>query len=102
MPAAYISPLIIDRGYTWEANFDVKLVNGSARDLSGWSAFLTASGIYLTGLVSGAAGRVTFGSSTAWTSALNFDRLNYEIRLSSGVTAERMALGELVLSTGMR
>ena len=101
MPAAYISPIVIERDYTWEANFDIK-AGTTARDLNGWSAFLTASGIYLTGTVSGTAGRVTFGRTSAQTSAYNFDRINYEIRLISGVTAERMALGELVLSTGMR
>jgi hypothetical protein len=100
MPAAFISPIIIERGFTWEINFDVKLSNGSTRNLSGFTSYLTASGMYLTGAVNSAIGRVTFGLTTAQTTGFTFDRIGYEVRLISGVTAERMACGELVLSTG--
>ena len=101
MPAAFIDPVIIEQQYTWEANFNVILSNGSARNISGYTAYLTASGMMLSGIVSGTIGRVSFGLNTAQTSALNFDRIGYEIKLISGSTVEKMAVGNLVLSTAV-
>jgi hypothetical protein len=100
MPAAFISPIVIEKGYTWEVNFDIKN-GGSARNVAGYTAYLTASGMLLSGVVSGAIGRVTFSLSSAQTTAYSFDRIGYEAKLISGVTAEKMACGELVLSTGI-
>jgi len=101
MAAAFIDPIIIEQNYTWEVNFDVKS-SGTARSLSGWTGYLTASGIMLTAATLGTAGRVTFSLTSAQTSGYNFDRIGYEVKLISGVTAEKMAVGTLVLATAIR
>jgi len=100
MAAAFIDPVIIEQGYTWEANFDLKQ-GATARNLTGQTAYLSASGLLFTGLVSAAIGRITYSATTGTTSAYRFDRIGYEAWMISGTTKERFAVGSLVLSTAV-
>jgi len=100
MPAAFIDPVVIEQGYTWEANFDIKQ-SGTARNLAGQTAYLSASGLLFSGLVSASIGRITYSATTATTSGYRFDRIGYEAWMVSGTTKERFAVGSLVLSTAV-
>lgn len=99
MTVSYVSPLVIERGYSWQVNMDVYTTAGSAFDLSTYTGYMTASALLISATASGQ--RLTFARTTAQTSAYNFDRIGYEVWITKGVTAEKIACGELVLSTGI-
>jgi hypothetical protein len=99
MPAAYISPVVIERGFTWRVDFNVVNSANSGVLISGYTAYLTASGLLISGTTTGTT--AYFERTSAQTSAYNFDRIGYEVRLISGATAEKLVCGDLVLSTGI-
>lgn len=98
MAAAYISPLVMEQGYNWSMDLDIKLSNGAARDITTYTAFFTASGLLLTGIVSGLVGRISFAVGSGVTSGYSFTDRDYTVWMFSGVTAEKVAVGKNVLS----
>ena len=106
---ANISNLFIDQGTDFEITVDVTQADGTALDLTGYSAAAQIRKTYgssqrtaFTTGISAASGQVTMSLSDTQTSALTSGRYVYDLNITSGAgITTRVVEGQVIITPGV-
>jgi hypothetical protein len=105
---AYGANLVINTGSTFIDSFTVKTTSGSAFNFDGWTAksvsigsSMYATATFNVGFTSAVDGKFNLSLDSTQTRSLNEGRYVYDILVSSGSTAYRIASGNVLVISGI-